>query len=126
MFNLLTGPLFRFPKHDVRVLCDELNEIGGLPVAQPTRRNILRDLKWLTDGIQPGESVMFFFAGHGDFVEDVSGDEIESGFDQVCYLYFLSCFVLSILLHKRMPKITDSGVLTFFPSFSILESVLCL
>lgn len=83
MYELITGPLFAFPKDSVRVLCDELTHIDDIAVSQPTRINILRDLRWLTTDIFPGESVLFFFAGHGDFVEDLSGDEIESGFDQV-------------------------------------------
>lgn len=84
MFALITGPLFGFPTDSVRVLCDELQQVGDVIVSQPTRINILRDLRWLTTDVSPGESVFFFFAGHGDFVEDLSGDEIESGFDQVC------------------------------------------
>lgn len=84
MFALITGPLFGFPTDNVRVLCDELQQVGDVIVSQPTRINILRDLRWLTTDVSPGDSVFFFFAGHGDFVEDLSGDEIESGFDQVC------------------------------------------
>lgn len=84
MFDLLTGPLFRFPTDNVHVLCDEIDTLGSVKVEQPTRITILRELNWLTKYISPGDSVIFFFAGHGDFVVDFSGDEIESGLDQVC------------------------------------------
>lgn len=83
IFNLLTSPLFEFSKDNIRILCDELESLDGVESSLPTRINILRDLHWLTVDVVHGDSVVFFFAGHGDFVEDLSGDEVESGFDQV-------------------------------------------
>lgn len=83
MFNLLTGPLFGFSKDNIRILCDELESLDGVESLLPTRINITRFLHWLTVDIVHGDSVVFFFAGHGDFVEDLSGDEVESGYDQV-------------------------------------------
>lgn len=86
MFALLTGDLFGFPSHSVKVLSDELEELGATEVEMPTRANILKHLKWLTEDIGSGDSVVFFFAGHGDFTEDLSGDEIETGLDQVRHI----------------------------------------
>lgn len=83
MFHLLTSDLFGFPQHSIRVLSDELDMLASVKVDSPTRSNILRDMRWLTQDIQSGESAVFFFAGHGDRVVDVSGDEIETGYDQV-------------------------------------------
>lgn len=91
MYRLLTGPYFQFPQENIHVLCDELDAVGKSVVDKPTRINIIRELTWLTKGISRGDSVIFFFAGHGDFVVDLSGDEIETGFDQVC---------ISIFFHK--------------------------
>lgn len=82
MFELLTSDMFNFPKDSVRVLSDELENIGSVRVEAPTRFNILRQMVWLTDDVHEGDSVVFFFAGHGDFIEDVSGDEVETGVDQ--------------------------------------------
>lgn len=87
MFNLLTGDMFGFDQRDVKVLCDEISTIGHVRVQQPTRINILLEMNWLTQGIVAGDSVIFFFAGHGESVHDVSGDEIETGIDQVCFNY---------------------------------------
>lgn len=84
MFKLLTGPLFGFEQSTVHILSDEVDRIGNVSVVAPTRINILQHMKWLTKDIVSGDSVVFFFAGHGEAVEDVSGDEIETGFDQVC------------------------------------------
>lgn len=83
VFNLLTGPLFGFSKDNIRILCDEIESLDGVEPSMPTRVNILRCFHWLTVDVTAGDSVVFFFAGHGDFVEDLSGDEVESGFDQV-------------------------------------------
>jgi len=83
MFQLLTSDLFNFPQHSISVLSDELSSIGDVPVEAPTRWNILKGMSWLTEDIHPGDSAVFFFAGHGDRIVDISGDEIESGFDQV-------------------------------------------
>lgn len=85
MFALLTSELFGFSLNSVKVLSDELTNLNGVKVEQPTRFNILRDMKWLTTNISKGDSVVFFFAGHGDYMEDVSGDEVETGFDQVSH-----------------------------------------
>ena len=91
MFQLIVGPIFGFDPRNVRVLCDELQQVESVRVEQPTRINILRDLKWLTQGIRPGDSVVFFFAGHGESVRDSSGDEVETGIDQVCATNVLLC-----------------------------------
>lgn len=93
MFYLLTGELFGFQESDVSVLCDELDQIGSVAASAPTRINILREMKCLTEGIKAGDSVVFFFAGHGEAVEDTSGDEIETGVDQVGLLSHLSVFI---------------------------------
>lgn len=85
MFALLTSELFGFPLNSVKVLSDELTNLNGVKVEQPTRFNILRDMKWLTTNVGKGDSVVFFFAGHGDTIVDVSGDEVETGFDQVSF-----------------------------------------
>jgi len=65
-----TGP-------NVRVLTDDLSD----PSKQPTKANILRDLRWLASGARPGDSLFFHFSGHGSQVADLNGDE-EDGMDE--------------------------------------------
>eukprot|EP01001_Neometanema_parovale_P007266 NODE_357_length_2608_cov_73.154125_g337_i0.p1 GENE.NODE_357_length_2608_cov_73.154125_g337_i0~~NODE_357_length_2608_cov_73.154125_g337_i0.p1 ORF type:complete len:582 (-),score=155.72 NODE_357_length_2608_cov_73.154125_g337_i0:206-1951(-) len=48
---------------------------------KPTKRNILREMRRLTEGVRPGDSLFFGFSGHGTQVADVSGDEAD-GFDE--------------------------------------------
>lgn len=53
---------------------------------KPTRINILNGMRWLVNGVQPGDSLVFHFSGHGSQAEDRSGDEVE-GFDStICPL----------------------------------------
>lgn len=47
----------------------------------PTKRNIELALRWLVQGCQYGDSLMFYYAGHGSRVRDVNGDEID-GYDE--------------------------------------------
>ncbi|KAJ9538064.1 hypothetical protein OSB04_030797 [Centaurea solstitialis] len=51
------------------------------PNRTPTRRNILTALEWLTRGCQSGDSLVFYYAGHGSHVPDGNGDE-KDGFDE--------------------------------------------
>ncbi|CAN8077211.1 unnamed protein product [Agarophyton chilense] len=82
MFDLLSGPLFGFPQSEIHILCDEPLPAGMYSVSQPTSAAIIHELGWLTEGIVAGDSAVFFYAGHGEMVQDKSGDEIETGYDQ--------------------------------------------
>lgn len=66
-----------FNPANMRVLTDDLQDSSR----QPTKANILRDLRWLVQGAQPGDSLFFHFSGHGSQVVDTSGDE-EDGMDE--------------------------------------------
>ena len=55
---------FGFPAQSVRTLTDDQKD----PTRQPTKANILRDIKWLAEGAQPGDSLFFHFSGHGSSV----------------------------------------------------------
>jgi len=47
---------------------------------KPTRANIIAAMRWLVEGVQPGDSLFIHYSGHGSRVKDLNGDE-ESGFD---------------------------------------------
>eukprot|EP00992_Anisonema_acinus_P013844 TRINITY_DN8965_c0_g1_i1.p1 TRINITY_DN8965_c0_g1~~TRINITY_DN8965_c0_g1_i1.p1 ORF type:complete len:781 (+),score=151.26 TRINITY_DN8965_c0_g1_i1:53-2395(+) len=61
------------------VLMDESQRDRAL---HPTRDNIMRELRALVRGVQPGDSLFFGFSGHGSQIRDVSGDEAD-GKDEV-------------------------------------------
>ncbi|KAK1430265.1 hypothetical protein QVD17_12894 [Tagetes erecta] len=73
---------FRFPSNSIHILA----EMYSYP--HPTRRNIQEALKWLVKDNQPGDSLVFYFSGHGLRQPDFSEDEVD-GFDEtICPLDF--------------------------------------
>lgn len=62
------------------------------PYAQdliPTKKNIENSLKWLVEGCKWGDSLVFYFSGHGLRQPDFQGDEID-GFDEtICPVDFM-------------------------------------
>ncbi|XP_052204975.1 metacaspase-1-like isoform X2 [Diospyros lotus] len=67
---------FQFPEAAIRVLTE-----GNDPNFVPTKCNIQRSLEWLVDGCKAGDSLVFFFSGHGLRQVDLSGDE-HDGYDE--------------------------------------------
>lgn len=47
----------------------------------PTKRNIRDALRWLVEGSQSGDSLVFHYSGHGSQVKDRDGDEVD-GYDE--------------------------------------------
>eukprot|EP00756_Hemistasia_phaeocysticola_P046267 Hpha_TRINITY_DN20046_c0_g1::TRINITY_DN20046_c0_g1_i1::g.147703::m.147703 len=47
-----------------------LSDNSAVGDAVPTRENILGCLEWLTSGLSPGDTVLFYFVGHGGSLED--------------------------------------------------------
>ncbi|MFS7985685.1 hypothetical protein Hanom_Chr11g01001431 [Helianthus anomalus] len=76
MQQLLVNKL-GFPNYSIIVLTEEESDSSRIP----TKHNIQVALKWLVQGSQPGDSLMFYYAGHGTRVPDQDGDEID-GYDE--------------------------------------------
>lgn len=53
---------------NIRLLTDDAAE-------KPTLKNINTAIDWLKDGAKAGDTLMFYYSGHGSRVEDTSGDE---------------------------------------------------
>ncbi|PON55909.1 Zinc finger, LSD1-type domain containing protein [Parasponia andersonii] len=66
-----------FPVDSILVLTEYETD----PLRIPTRRNMQMALRWLVQGSQPGDSLVFYFSGHGDRQEDQDNDEVD-GFDE--------------------------------------------
>mmetsp|Transcript_40756 Transcript_40756/g.74406 ORF Transcript_40756/g.74406 Transcript_40756/m.74406 type:complete len:527 (+) Transcript_40756:52-1632(+) len=62
---------------EMMVLTDDQSN----PSLRPTRQNILRGLRWLSDGVQPGDCLFFHYSGHGAQQQDPSCSE-EDGYDE--------------------------------------------
>ncbi|XP_041015884.1 metacaspase-3-like isoform X1 [Juglans microcarpa x Juglans regia] len=77
---------FGYPGECIRVLTEEEN---GNDLTTPTRKNIEDSLKWLVEGAESGDSLVFFFSGHGLRQPDFKNDELD-GFDEtICPVDFI-------------------------------------
>ncbi|CAI9765372.1 unnamed protein product [Fraxinus pennsylvanica] len=76
MRNLLIKRL-GFPSSSILLLTEEERE----PYRIPTKRNIRASLRWLIQGCRSGDSLVFYYSGHGSRVRDRDGDEID-GYDE--------------------------------------------
>ncbi|KAJ1396506.1 Nucleic acid-binding, OB-fold [Sesbania bispinosa] len=78
---------FNFQMESIRVLTEE--EIN--PNLIPTKRNIMESLKWLVNGCQAGDSLVFYFSGHGmqQPAEYDKGDEIDDLDETICPVDFI-------------------------------------
>lgn len=88
------------PSHDVRLMAETLALRGvdpgvmtilssdptGLPegaaTGQPLRETIMAALETVAAASQPGDTVVFYFSGHGAQAPDMSGDE-GGGYDEI-------------------------------------------
>jgi hypothetical protein len=49
-----------------------------------TRDNILKGLGWLTADARTGDSLVFYYSGHGSQVADTNGDEVDASDEILC------------------------------------------
>lgn len=75
MSELLTR-YFDFASENIRQLTDE----------QVTKRAIMNEYQWLLDGAKSGDNLVFQFSGHGSYIPDEQGDEVD-GADEILCLY---------------------------------------
>ncbi|XP_027348656.1 metacaspase-1-like [Abrus precatorius] len=76
---------FKFPNECIRVLTEQEQNANLIP----TKHNILESLRWLVKDCQAGDSLVFYFTGHGLQQPDFKEDEID-GFDEtLCPVDFM-------------------------------------
>ncbi|KAK9668453.1 hypothetical protein RND81_13G061600 [Saponaria officinalis] len=68
---------FNFLESHIHFLTEEERD----PSRKPTKRNIRNAMAWLVDGVGAGDSLVFYFSGHGNQVKDQNGDEAD-GYDE--------------------------------------------
>ncbi|KAM7279855.1 hypothetical protein ACFE04_006989 [Oxalis oulophora] len=75
---------YGFPLNSIWMLSDEDKD----PMNRPTKQNMIRALEWLIEDCQSGDSLVFFYSGHGSRVADDNFDE-QDGYDEaLCPLDF--------------------------------------
>lgn len=73
---------FKFPSSSIHILAESDSH------PHPTKRNIQEALRWLVKDNQDGDSLVFYFSGHGLRQPDFFDDELD-GFDEtICPLDF--------------------------------------
>ena len=77
----------------------------------PTRMNIIRAFDWLVKDSQSGDSLVFYFSGHGVRQLDLDGDEID-GFDEaICPLDFETAgIIIDNEINKMIVEPLKQGV----------------
>ncbi len=88
------GPDLRGCVNDVRDMANTLNVLGivaAVPATmqiltdtRATRAAILSGFKWLVSGAKRGDTLVFFYSGHGSQVVDVSGDDPDGRDETIC------------------------------------------
>ncbi|KAG8368660.1 hypothetical protein BUALT_Bualt15G0068800 [Buddleja alternifolia] len=69
-----------FPSESILTLTEEESD----PSLIPTGNNIRKALKWLVQGCQSGDSLVFHYSGHGSQQLDFNRDEVD-GYDEIIW-----------------------------------------
>ncbi|MBS1806709.1 MAG: caspase family protein [Acidobacteria bacterium] len=88
------GPDLNGCVNDVRDMATTLSAIGVVPII-PSRMQILTDknatrsrimtgLNWLMTGAKKGDTLVFYYSGHGSYIVDASGDELDRRDEVIC------------------------------------------
>lgn len=88
------GPDLRGCVNDVRDMAHTLNALGVIPAApgamriltdsRASRAAILKGVHWLVAGAKKGDLLIFYYSGHGSWVADTNGDEIDQKDETIC------------------------------------------
>lgn len=70
---------------DIKMLRDDLSAEN-----KPTYDNIIAGFKWLTDGATADSRLFVHYSGHGSYIADKSGDEIDGNDECICPLDYNS------------------------------------
>ncbi|HEX3043465.1 MAG TPA: caspase family protein [Bacillota bacterium] len=80
--------------NDARDIAHTLNALGIVPPKpstlkiitneRATKANILEGLHWLIDGSKKGDTLIFYYSGHGTQVPDLDGDDFDEKAEAIC------------------------------------------
>jgi len=81
VFNMATllQECYGFDPAEIRAVVD------SDPVTKPTRTTVLQSIEWLCDGVRSGDSLFFYYAGHGSTLK-VPGSQQRYDFSCLCLI----------------------------------------
>ncbi|KAI7731510.1 hypothetical protein M8C21_014774 [Ambrosia artemisiifolia] len=71
---------FMFPESSILMLTEEETDSCRIP----TKHNIRMAMFWLVQGCQPGDSLVFYYSGHGSRKRNYTNDEIDEYDETLC------------------------------------------
>ena len=88
------GPDLHGCVNDVKDFANTLGALNIVPIVpasmriltdrNATRQNILAGLQWLLSEAKSGDVRVFYYSGHGTYVVDASGDELDKKDEAIC------------------------------------------
>lgn len=98
---------FGFDKENVKLLTEE-------DTTRPTKTNIIENIVWLTKETKAGDTIVFYYSGHGSYIKDTSGDEVD-GKDEVLVPldYESEGYISDDMLFDYLLKPLQAGVRVF-------------
>lgn len=96
-----------YSTNNIRVLTEE-NEV------KPTRSNIENQINWLVSNCMSGDTLVFYYSGHGANIDDRTGDETDKKDEVLIPLdYEKNGFITDDWLYQNMACKIASGVKLF-------------
>ena len=78
-YNVLTTK-FGYSSSEIRLMTDDTNDSSKVP----NKKNMMAALKWLVEGVKPGDELFFHYSGHGSQCPDRSGREPDGKNECLC------------------------------------------
>lgn len=75
---------FGFRNEDLFIMTDEPHKVKDVHSGKPTRNQMFDAMHWLVRGADRGDSLFFYFSGHGGWLPDEDGDEADGIDETIC------------------------------------------
>ena len=81
------------------------------PDVSPTKKNIQKALSWLVEDCKSGDSLVFYFSGHGLRQPDFNGDELDGYDETICPSDFMTAgMIFDNYINTTIVKPLKEGV----------------
>jgi len=94
---------------NIRVLTEEDN-------IKPTRKSIEENISWLVSNCQAGDTLVFYYSGHGSSINDTNGDEADKKDEVIIPLDYLQAGVITddYLRSNMVTKVPSGATMWVF------------